>query len=116
MGFKRFMIDVNDTEFMDFDVRKVFTSKKLVNCALRFHCETVGDLINKINRESDLLGVDHCGKLIAHRMMQEIFDLYLEHMESKGKLADYIMRLIELQDMPLDNKNVVLNWKLEVIE
>lgn len=116
MGFKRFMIDTNDTEFMSFGVKEAFTSTKLINCALRFHCETIGDLINKINKESDLLGINYCGKLVAHRMMQEIFDLYLEHMESKGKLADYIMRLIELQDMPLDNENVVLNWKMEAIE
>lgn len=115
---KRFMIDVKDEEFMSRRVEDVFLSGRTTNAVMRFGCKTVGDLVNKINYAKDLMEIRACGKSVVKSIMQELFDAYLEHLESKGKLADYMVKLMELQNMTIDrkeNESVYLNQKMEVI-
>ena len=97
MGIKRIMIDTNDTEFMEIPIKDIFIGdNRSINCLLRGGIETVGDLVNSVEGTRDLLKIRNCGEGTANKIMQTLFDSYLEYLEGKGKLADYLFELAEI--------------------
>lgn len=98
MGIKKFFINTEDREFMNLSVKEVFVNNnRAMNCLRRGGIHTIGDLVNHIELESDLLKIRNCGDTTATAIMQELFDSYIEHVTDQGKLADYLIQLAFMQ-------------------
>lgn len=98
MGIKKIIINTEDKEFMDMSVKDIFiNNNRAINCLRRGGIHTVGDLVDRIKSDSDLLKIKNCGQGTATSIMQELFDSYIEHLTNKGRLADYLLQLAFVQ-------------------
>ncbi len=81
-------------EFVESDIDCLDLSVRASNCLKRAGIQTVGELIRRVDRASDLKGIRNCGRTSIIEIMDKLF--YYNYICLKtDKRAQYIQETIE---------------------
>lgn len=93
-GNLRFSVYMSE-RFMNTSLEALELSERSHNCLKRAGFFTIGDVINNIDRQEDLLKYRNLGAKSAKEIMHKIFKYHYEHLP-ENKLAAYRLKVAKL--------------------
>ena len=83
---KKFKYSVYLTdEFINTEIEALDLSQRAYNVLRRQQIHLIGELINNIDTEKDLLKFRNCGENTAHEIMKKLFDYHYSLLDDEGK-------------------------------